>query len=281
MLKYLEALEELPKELKGPLAKVLDLFREDIAETVKRSDFERFEKATQENFDRVWKSIGELAEAQKRTEQRVEELAEAQKRTEQRVEELAEAQKRTEQRVEELAEAQKASEDRLTRLEVVVGELAEAQKRTEEELASLTRTVRNMQKEVGGLSNTVGYELEDSLYPLLPVVLKEDFGVEIEGDLERTFIEYDGREDEVNIYGRGKLDGKRVYIIGESKAQIGRGDVESFVKMVKRLGRHLKEQIIPLLVCYAVHPRVETYIKENHPDIRLYKTFQIKRRAKV
>jgi hypothetical protein len=38
-----------------------------------------------------------LAEAQKRTEQRVEELAEAQKRTEQRVEELAEAQKRTEQ----------------------------------------------------------------------------------------------------------------------------------------------------------------------------------------
>ncbi len=44
--------------------------------------------------------------------------------------ELAEAQKRTEQRVEELAEAQKGSEARLTRLEAVVRELAEAQKET-------------------------------------------------------------------------------------------------------------------------------------------------------
>ncbi len=232
MLKYLEAIEELPKELKGPLIRVLELFREDIAETVKKSDFERFEKTTEENFNRVWKSIEELAEAQKRTEQ-------------------------------------------------WVGELAEAQKRTEEELASLTGAVKIMQKEIGGLSNTIGHELEDSIYPLLPKVLKEDTGVEIEGDLERTFIEYDGREDEVNIYGKGRLNGRKVYIIGESKAQVGRGDVEGFVKMVKRLGKHLKEHILPILVCYTVHPRMESYIKENHPEIKLYKTFQIKRRARA
>ncbi|MEW6215862.1 MAG: hypothetical protein AB1478_11790 [Nitrospirota bacterium] len=264
MLRYLEAIEELPRELKGPLVRVLELFREDIAETVKRSDFERFEKTTEENFNRVWKSVEELAEAQKSTEQRLEQFERATEENFNRVwksiEELAEAQKRTEHRVEELAEAQK---------------------KTEEELASLTRTVRNMQKEIGGLSNTIGYELEDSLYPLLPKVLKEDFGVEIEGDLERTFIEYDGGEDEVNIYGKGKLNGRRVHIIGESKAQIGKGDVEGFVKMVKRLGRHLKENILPILVCYTVHPRVETYIKEHHPDIKLYKTFQVKRRVKV
>ncbi|MEW6419909.1 MAG: hypothetical protein AB1480_17645 [Nitrospirota bacterium] len=231
MLKYLEAIEELPKELKVPLLRVLELFREDMAETVKKSDFERFEKTTEENFNRVWKSIEELAEAQKKTEIRVEELA-------------------------------------------------EAQKKTEEELVSLTRAVKNMQKEMGGLSNTIGYELEDSLYPLLPKVLKEDFGAEIEGDLERTFIEYDGREDEVNIYGKGRIDGKRVYIIGESKAQIGKADAEVFIKMVKRLSRHLKEQTLPILVCYSVHPKVETYIKEHYPDIKLYKTFQVKRRAK-
>ncbi|MGB9716152.1 MAG: chordopoxvirus fusion protein, partial [Thermodesulfovibrionales bacterium] len=207
--------------------------------------------------------------------------AEAQKRTEQRVEELAEAQKRTEQRVEELAEAQKASENRLTRLETVVEELAEAQKRTEEELTTLTGIVKSLQKEVGGLSNTVGYELEDSLYPLLPIILKEDFGVEIKGELERIFLEYDGREDEVNIYGEGLIDSKKVYIIGESKAQIGKGDVEVFAKMVKRLNKYLKAQTLPILVCYTVHPKVETYIKEHHPDIKLYKTFQIKRRARL
>ncbi|MGQ9571394.1 MAG: hypothetical protein ACUVWN_06710 [bacterium] len=198
MLKYLEALEELPKELKGPIVKVLDLFREDIAETVKRSDFERFEKTTEENFNRVWRSIEELTETQKRTEQ---------------------------------------------------------------ELTSLTRTVRNMQKEIGGLSNTIGYELEDNLYPLLQKVLKEDFGVVIEGDLERTFIQHDQGGDEVNIYGNGRLDGRKVHIIGESKVQIGKGDVEGFVKMVKRLSRHLREEILPISVCYTVYPKVEAYIK--------------------
>ena len=62
---------------------------------------------TKDEFADLKVVVHELAEAQKRTETRVEELAEAQKRTETRVEELAEAQKRTETRVEELAEAQK------------------------------------------------------------------------------------------------------------------------------------------------------------------------------
>jgi hypothetical protein len=43
--------------------------------------------------------VAQLAEAQRRTEQRVEELAEAQRRTEQRVEELAEAQRRNEEQL--------------------------------------------------------------------------------------------------------------------------------------------------------------------------------------
>ncbi|MBI4670465.1 MAG: hypothetical protein HY741_02185 [Chloroflexi bacterium] len=68
--------------------------------------------------------VAELAEAQRRTEARVEELAEAQRRTEARVEELAEAQRRTEVRVientnqiSELAEVQRQSLERLDRLE--------------------------------------------------------------------------------------------------------------------------------------------------------------------
>ncbi|MCS7059898.1 MAG: hypothetical protein RMN25_01925 [Anaerolineae bacterium] len=79
--------------------------------------------------------VQKLAEAQRRTEQRVEELAEAQRRTEQRVEELAEAQRRTEQRVEELAEAQ-------GRLGKAVSELQRAFGATvEEEAASVVEVV--------------------------------------------------------------------------------------------------------------------------------------------
>jgi septal ring factor EnvC (AmiA/AmiB activator) len=51
--------------------------------------------------------------------------------------ELAEAQRRTEQRVEELAEAQKRTEGRLTRLDVAMAELAEAHKEMEKALSKL------------------------------------------------------------------------------------------------------------------------------------------------
>lgn len=117
--------------------------------------------------------VKELAEAQKRTEQRVEELAEAQRRSEERltrvegaIESLAEAQKRTEQRVEELAEAQKRTEQR-------VEELAEAQKRTEEELRNLIAEHKETRIQLGGLSMTVGYRLEDEAFKAIPELLKK------------------------------------------------------------------------------------------------------------
>jgi vacuolar-type H+-ATPase subunit I/STV1 len=70
MIKYLDPIEQLPSEFKLPIMKAFELFREEIAETVKRSDFEELKSV-----------VEELAEAQKRTEERVEELAEAQKET--------------------------------------------------------------------------------------------------------------------------------------------------------------------------------------------------------
>jgi hypothetical protein len=98
--------------------------------------------------------LHELAQAQARTEQRVEELAQAQARTEQRVEELAQAQARTEQRVEELAQAQARTEQRVeelaqaqVRTEQRVEELAQAQVRTEQRVEELAQAqVRTEQR---------------------------------------------------------------------------------------------------------------------------------------
>jgi hypothetical protein len=89
MSKLVEAIDEIPHELRLPLLKAFTYLKEEIAETVKKSDFDNFVKSTEENFNRVWKAIEELAEAQKRTEQRVEELAEAQRKTEIEVAKLA------------------------------------------------------------------------------------------------------------------------------------------------------------------------------------------------
>lgn len=44
-----------------------------------------------------------------------------------------------------------------------------------------------------------------------------------------------GRDVEVNILGRGKLEGREVLIVGESKAQLGKNDVKDFLKRLSRL----------------------------------------------
>ena len=74
--------------------------------------------------------VRELAEAQRRTEERVGDLAEAQRRTEERVGRLEEA-------ITGLAEAQRRTEERVGRLEEAMGGLAEAQRRTEERVGRL------------------------------------------------------------------------------------------------------------------------------------------------
>jgi ATP-dependent Lon protease len=110
---------------------------------------------TREDFGELTHIVGELAEAQRRTEQRIEELAEAQRRTEQRIEELAEAQRRTEQRIEELAEAQQRSEERLSRLEETVAALAEAQRRTEQRIEELAEAQQRSEERLSRLEETV------------------------------------------------------------------------------------------------------------------------------
>ena len=151
------------------IARVVGKVYRDLSQAVTRDDFNKLvvvvgelaeaQKKTEERLDLLSQRVEELAEAQKRTEQRVEELAQAQKKTEerldrlsQRVEELAEAQKRTEQRLEELAEAQKKTEERLDSLSQRVEELAEAQKRTEQRVEELAEAQKRTEQRLEELA---------------------------------------------------------------------------------------------------------------------------------
>src|SRR3989338_5240403 len=172
--------------------------------------------------------------------------------------------------VKELAEAQK-------RTEIKVGELAEAQKRTEEEIKKLTKTVKNVQKNLGGLSHAVGYHLEDRAYKTLPLLLKRDLGIEVEGKLIRRFFVYGrGKKDEVNIYGRGIKDGKEVVIIGESKSQLSKDDIDDFLDIVDRVTDYTKsadKENVLIAVSYSVEPDIEEYAKKK--DIKIYWSYEL------
>ena len=181
---------------------------------------------TREDFSELKSIVQELAKAQGRTEKRVEGLAQSQQ-------ELAHAQGRTEKHVEGLAQSQQ--------------ELAQAQKRTEKEL-------RNLARQVGGLSDRMGGSLEDLSYDVLPACIEKYHGIEVD-ELGRDFIRVDGKEVEVNVFGKGKKikTGKELTIIGEVKSNITLKEVDRFLSLLKKVGPTIKEEIFTLLFGFRIH----------------------------
>ncbi len=268
------------------IANTLSLMYDDLSNMVTRTDFNELkaivadlaeaQKRTEARVEELAEAqkrtearVEELAEAQKRTEARVGELAEAQKRTEARVGELAEAQKCTEARVEELAEAQQASAGRLTRIETIVEELVRAQQASEKRLSKVEIGLKGLQKQVGGLSDSIGGDIEDIAYIVLYEVLKREFGWQV-GVLERTWVALGKDPEEVNIFGKA-IDPARpnvsIWIVGEAKHNLTMKEVKKFVRQVERARKHLTGELFPVCFCYRARPEVQKLVLDT--DIRL------------
>ncbi len=217
---------------------------------------ELVDQVTKAEFRELTAVVQELAEAQRRTEQRVEELAQAQKRTEQRVEELAQAQKRTEQRVEELAEAQK---------------------RTEEEVRSLAAALKETRTMVGGLSDAVGYTLEDRAIRSLPELLPKLAGVSAEGPFARRWVsDRRGELVELNIFGYARrASGENVTVVGEAKARARLKDVENLRRLLEKLSGTtlVRGELLGVLVSYQVRPEVEE--RASQAGVLLVPSYQL------
>jgi hypothetical protein len=164
---YAEIFEAFPPELCLPIARLVDILMDELS--VSRADFAELKAI-----------VRELAQAQQRTEIRLEELAQAQQRSETGMEELrgvvrelTAAQQCTETHVEELggaiqrlAEAQQRTEVRMEDLARAVQELAEAQKRTDLSVDKLTEEHRlfrySFHSQIGGLGARWGMQTEEA-----------------------------------------------------------------------------------------------------------------------
>ena len=171
--------------------------------------------------------------------------------------------------IEELTEAQKKTEQRLDSLTQKVEALAEAQKKTEEEVRKLAKGLRETRQMVGGLSDTVGYSLEDRAIKSLPQLLREQYQIEVKGRLVRKFIEYNGLKDELNIFGEGESDGKPLYILGEAKARLSKKHTDRFLKKIQRLKFYkvITEDNFMFFVTYSAEPQIEEYAKDKGIEI--------------
>ncbi|MFN3690299.1 MAG: hypothetical protein ACK4UU_05160 [Fimbriimonadales bacterium] len=132
---------------------------------------------------------------------------------------------------------------------------------TEKHEARLT----NIERIQGGMAMTLGYTLENAAYKALPALLERDYGVKVEGRLIRDYVVApSGEEYEVNILGRGVLNGRPVTIVGESKIQLSVKEVDRFIRRKLKPISSLVLNPFPVLVAHMVTSRkVIPYAKEK------------------
>jgi hypothetical protein len=158
------------------------------------------------------------------------------------VRELAEAQKRTELRVEELAESQQ-------RLTEAQERLAEAQSRTE-------WAVKDLAKQVGGLSNSLGGSLDD----LVPELLEKHWGMTI-ASAGPEDVTVGRKHREFDVVVRGAIGGRPVTVVCETKATVSAAEVEKFLALVAKLrAARPDEEIRPLFFGYRAQRKARELI---------------------
>jgi myosin heavy subunit len=220
--------------------------KEALLSLIEEVEISKQELVTRSDFNELKEIVRESAEIQRKTEQRfdklevtVQELVEAQKKTEQRVDKLTET-------LNELAEAQKKTEQR-------VNELAEAQKKTEEEVRKLAVGLKGVRGQVGGLSRSVAYALENEAYRNLPSFLKEKYGIEV---IDRL-IRFELKGEEINLFARAKRNGEEEILVGESVLRL---DDKGKLKDIKRKADIVFEEygtkVSPIIVTHFATSRV-------------------------
>jgi multidrug efflux pump subunit AcrA (membrane-fusion protein) len=222
------------------------------------------QQRAQEELAALAAEVRALAEAQRRTDERIAELVQAQRqsderltRLEQAVAQLAEAQRQTEQRIAQLAQAQQHTEERLTRLEQVVADLAEAQRRSEDRLRRLEEAQQVTNLRLGRLEEFLGLTVEEHAEEVLLLVLQEKGLRVVEGP------------HSVPVDGEGQVDlaavcedpaGLRVTVLVESKVRLSASAVRRWADRVASEGfrRKLEQAGLPgPYLAYAFGFRVD------------------------
>ncbi len=225
------------------------------------AEFQEYRKHTDERFREMREAqqqmYAEFQEYRRQTDERFRELREAQQ---QMYAEFQEYRKNTDERFRELREEfqeyRKLTDERFR-------DLAETVRLTQEALRELALTVKDLQKQVGGLSQAFGYVLENEAMKKLPKLLLRDYGLRVEGRLKRGYVQdSSGRHIEVNLFGKAKRNGEQVTIVGESKSQLSKRDIDRFLRRTVEALQEVYPNILPIVVTHiASEPDAEEYAR--------------------
>ncbi len=231
---------------------------------------------TDARMDRVEATLEKLVQAQARTDARMD-------RVEATLEKLVQAQARTDATLEKLTQAQARTDARMDRVEANLEKLTQAQARTEIALQELAEAqartevaLKHQQRHLSGLGEVIGFGLEDIAKTVVPGYLQRHFGIDLEGplgdELARRFFQVNGQPVEIDLYGEGSRDGRRVVVLAESKSRIGGTEVHRFARKIASVEPLLEGEIWRIMFGYYIHPSAQKPAEEHR--IRLIASYQ-------
>ena len=215
--------------VEGIRARLKDSFTEQQADLLAHVVVEAHaDYVTRGDFQALTGVVRELAEAQQRTEVRMEELADAQRG-------LAAAQERTEARMESLAVAQR----------------------------EFTWAMRDTRKQLGGLSQSVGYGLEAYAMERIPKILTKELPFVEDSSGPEQFASPTGKPADIDVVVRGTLAGRPVVFLCEVKTNISPREVRRFLPVAARVRPEVACDDVRLLYfCYRARSESRTAVAD-------------------
>ncbi len=234
---------------------------------------ERVDQLTQD-VSILTRRVDQLTERMDQLTERVDQLTQDVSTLTRRVDQLTERMDQLTQDVSILTRRVDQLTERMDQLTERVDQLTEDVRKLTGEMKNMKKEMAEMRKQLGGLSTTVGYTLENQAYRALPELLARDYGLRVEGALIRTFVRDEkGRPLEVNIYGQARKNGQTLTILGEAKAQLSKNDVDRFLRRkVRPLSNVFPERFLVLVTHMVSSPEVEEYARKK--GVALYYSYQ-------
>jgi len=239
--------------------KRMQQLREEFSQEMKERD-ERWEKERREREERLQNELRERDERlQRELSQMREEFAKEMRERDERWEKERKdweerLQKEMKERDERLERERKEWEERLQK------EMKERDEKWERERKEL---VKEWNLKWGELANRLGTMVEDLVYPSLPRIIKEEFGIDVEFIAVDVKKRINGREKE---YDAVAIAGNYVFI-NSTKSKLKNKDVDDFVNDILEFrtffSEHADKKLIGILATLRIDEGVLKYAEKT------------------
>jgi len=161
-----------------------------------------------------------------------------------------------------------------------IGELTSTSKTTQEQIATLAWSMKDTQKQLGGLAQSVGYGLEAYAMDRIPKILAKQLGFVEESSGPEQFAAANGNQDEIDVVVRGRLDGRPVVFLCETKTNVSPLEVRSFLATADRVRPQVGcDDVRILYFAYRASPEARAAVGELGGYLAFPHTILVKSKA--